>query len=111
LHSITNDITNADFRAVGPIGLLIINNWTLVSTIINNQDKIMIIYNTKNTSIIDNQRLIINNRTKIWNIYNKKRGEVGQIWHPFPSIINSPFPFIMLNRIMIIYNPNSRKRV
>jgi hypothetical protein len=25
LHSITNDITNADFRAVGPIGLYISN--------------------------------------------------------------------------------------
>ncbi len=71
----------------------------------------MIIYNTKNTSIIDNQRLIINNRTKILNIYNKKRGEIGRIWHPFPSIINIPFPLIIQNWIMIIYNPNSRKRV
>jgi hypothetical protein len=26
LHSITNDITNADFRAVGPIGLLKFND-------------------------------------------------------------------------------------
>ncbi len=85
---------------------MIINNWTLVLTIINNQDKIMIIYNTKNTSIIDNQRLVINNQTKIWNIYNEKGGEVSQTWHPFPSIINSPSPFIMQNWIMIIYREN-----
>jgi hypothetical protein len=87
------------------------NNWMTVMTVINNQDKIKIIYNTKNTSNIDNQRLIINNRTKIQNIYNKKRGEIGQIWHPFPLIINNPFPLIMQNWIMIIYNRNSRKRV
>ncbi len=71
----------------------------------------MIIYNVKKTSIIDNQRLIINNWTKNWNIYNKKRGEIGRIQHPFPSIINNPFPLIMQNWIMIIYNLNSRKRV
>ncbi len=58
--------------------------------------------------------LIINNRTKI-GIFRTKKGQKqkrGEIFlHPFPSIINNPFPLIMQNWIIIIYNPNSRKRV
>ncbi len=84
----------------------------LVLTIINNQDRIIIIYNnTKKKSIIYNQRLIINNQTKIWNISNRKWGKLVKFGTPFPLIIKNPFPLIMQNWIMIILNLNSRKWV
>jgi hypothetical protein len=83
--------------------------------IINNQEKVTLIYIIgKILRLFITNVPILNNRGKNWNIYNKKGPKTkkgGKNWHPFPSIINNPFPLIMHNRILIINNPDSRKRV
>jgi hypothetical protein len=64
--------------------------------IINNQEKVTCIMGKILRLFIINIP-IINNRGKNWNIYNEKGPKTkkgGKNWHPFPSIINNPFPLM-----------------